>query len=192
MMQPRNGQSSKLLKLIVIALFSSISTVLMLVNFPLPLIPGFLKIDFSEVPALLAALLFSPVAGILVEGLKNILFLAFGFGEPVGVSANFIAGVLFVVPVSVLYHKFKSVKGIVSGLVTGTIIMAVAMTVLNYFVILPIYSMFMGFDLGDAKMAFVLGGVLPFNVIKGIFIGMLFIPIFLKLKPWFDRKQITT
>ncbi|QHE53377.1 ECF transporter S component [Pontibacillus sp. HMF3514] len=192
MMKPRTGPSSQLLKLIVIALFGSISTVLMLLNFPLPMLPGFLKVDFSEVPALLAALLFSPLAGIAVELLKNILHLVLAGGEPVGAAANFVAGVLFILPVSLLYHKFKSVKSIVSGLATGTIIMAIALSILNYFVFLPLYSMFMGIDFGSETLKIVVAGILPFNVIKGIFISALFVPVFLKLKPWFDHKRLST
>jgi len=192
-MKPRTGTSSKLLQLIVLALFSSIATLLMFLKVPLPMLPQFLKIDFSEIPVLLAALLFSPIAGIVVELLKNILHLVLGgTGDPVGAVANFTAGVIFILPVSLLYHKFKSVKSIVSGIATGTIVMALALSVLNYFVFLPLYSIFMGIDFGSGTLMLVVKGILPFNVIKGIFIGALFVPVFLKLKPWFDRKQLST
>ncbi|HLR68712.1 MAG TPA: ECF transporter S component [Virgibacillus sp.] len=191
-MMQTNIQSSKLLKMIILALLGTISLVLLFLNFPLPFLPPYLKIDFSEVPALLASLIFSPIAGVIVIAIKNILYLAIGGGEPVGVAANFLAGILFVLPVSVAYHKFKGVKSIVSGLVIGTIIMAIAMSVLNYLVLLPIYAWFMGMEemkIESVKQVAVLYGVLPFNIIKGIIVGMLFVPLFIKMRSWIERKQ---
>lgn len=192
-MQSMNKQSSKLMKVIVIALLGTISLLLFFLNFPLPLLPAFLKIDFSDVPALMASFIFSPVAGVLVVAIKNLLYLAVsGASDPIGVLANFIAGIMFVVPVSMLYHKFKGVKSIVSGLVTGTIVMAVGMSVLNYFVFLPAYAWFMGWeDMSNTaiKWGIVSAGILPFNIIKGIIVGLLFVPLFLKLRVWIEEKQ---
>ena len=108
MMQKTSKQSSKLLKLIILALLGTIALVLFFLNFPLPFLPGYLKIDFSDVPALMAGLIFSPMAGVIVVLVKNLLYLAIsGAGDPIGVAANFLAGVLFVVPVSIIYHKYK-------------------------------------------------------------------------------------
>src|SRR5690625_1794295 len=191
-MMQSNNQSSKLLKMIILALLGAISLVLLFLNFPLPFLPPYLKIDFSEVPALLASLIFSPIAGVIVVAIKNILYLAIGGGEPVGVAANFLAGILFVLPVSIAYHKFKGVKSIVSGLVIGTIIMAIAMSVLNYLVLLPVYAWFMGMEemkIESVKQVAVLYGVLQFNVIKGIIVGMLFLSLFIKMRSWIERKQ---
>jgi len=184
--------SPKLLKLVILSILGSISLVLFFINFPLPFLPPYLKIDFSDVPALMASLIFSPMAGVIVVGIKNVLYLATsGAGDPIGVAANFLAGVMFVVPVGILYHKFKGVKSIVSGLVIGTIIMAVGMSVLNYFLILPAYALFMGWDMSAyAKWISVIVGVLPFNLLKGIIVGLLFVPIFMKMRSWIEQKQI--
>ena len=65
--------NKKLRKMILIAMLGSIATVLMQFNFPLPALPGFLKIDFGEIPAVLAIMTMGPVAGIAVELIKNIL-----------------------------------------------------------------------------------------------------------------------
>ncbi|MDC3418288.1 ECF transporter S component [Aquibacillus salsiterrae] len=188
-------QSSKLLKLIIFALLGTISMVLMFLNFPLPFLPPYLKIDFSEVPALIAALLFTPIAGVIVEAIKNSLYLIYtGAGDPVGVVANFLAGSLFVVPVAIFYHKLKGVKSLLSGLITGTIVMAVGMSVLNYLVILPAYSWLMGLEemaIPSVKWASVIAGILPFNLLKGIIVSALFIPLFAKLRPWLEKKRIT-
>ncbi|GGJ99720.1 riboflavin transporter [Lentibacillus kapialis] len=189
----KNDQSSPLLKLIIVALLGTISLVLFFLNFPLPFLPPYLKIDFSEVPALIAALIFSPIAGVAVEGIKNLLYLIIsGAGDPIGVVSNFVAGIMFVVPVAFLYHRYKGTKSIISGLVSGTIIMALGMSVLNYFVILPAYAWFIGAPemAGESvKWAAVMAGIFPFNLIKGIVIGALFVPLFIKMKTWIEQKQ---
>jgi len=186
------NQSSRLTKLIILSLFGTISMVLLFLNFPLPFLPPWLKVDFGEVPTLLAALIFTPMAGVVVQLIKNVLYLIFtGASDPVGVLANFIAGITFVVPISMIYHKYKGRKSLVSGLVTGTVIMTIAMGVLNYYVLLPIYSSIMGWGnmTSGMKLSTILVGVVPFNLIKGIIISILFIPLFIKLKPWIKQKS---
>ncbi|MBP2076441.1 riboflavin transporter FmnP [Oceanobacillus polygoni] len=191
MMRNTSKQSSNLLKLIILALLGTISLLLFFLNFPLPFLPPYLKIDFSDVPALMASLIFSPLAGVIVVAVKNLLYIAVsGAGDPIGVAANFLAGVMFVVPVSILYHKYKGVKSIVSGLVTGTLIMAIGMSVLNYFIILPAYGWFMGWEMTNQVIwVSVIAGVLPFNMIKGIIIALLFVPLFIKMHSWIKQQQ---
>lgn len=186
------NQSSKLLKLIILSLFGTISMVLLFLNFPLPFLPPYLKVDFGEVPTLLAALIFSPMAGVVVQLIKNLLYLLFtGAADPVGVFANFVAGITFVVPISIIYHKYKGDKSLISGLIAGTVIMTIAMGILNYFVLLPIYSVIM--DWGDMSSVVMIGtifaGVIPFNLVKGVVVSLLFVPLFIKLKPWIKQKH---
>lgn len=190
-MMQTNVQSSKLLKLIILSLLGTISLVLFFLNFPLPFLPPYLKIDFSDVPAMMAALIFSPVAGIIVLAIKNVLYwLVSGAGDPIGVLSNFVAGLMFIVPVSILYHKFKGVKSIVTGLITGTIVMAFGMSVLNYYLILPAYGWFMGWDMSESiRGKTVLIGILPFNFVKGIIVSLLFVPLFIKMRTWIEQKH---
>ncbi|MFD1413456.1 ECF transporter S component [Oceanobacillus jeddahense] len=188
----QKNKKNQLLKLIIIALLSTISLVLFFINFPLPFLPTpYLKVDFSDVPALIASLIFSPLAGVLVVGFKNLLYLAVsGSGEPIGVLSNFVAGLMIVLPVSLIYHRIKGLKGLITGLATGTVIMAVGMSVLNYYLILPAYGWFMGWEMSEQmKWIAVIGGVLPFNIIKGIFIAILFIPLFNKMKSWIQQQR---
>ncbi|HZG73636.1 MAG TPA: ECF transporter S component, partial [Chondromyces sp.] len=133
-------------ELTAVGLLSSLSYLLMLLNFPIPPFPSFLMIDFSEIPALIAVIIFGPMAGILVELLKNVLdYLMTGSptGVPVGHLANFIAGITFILPVYYVYNKFKSKKGMTAGLAAGVAVMAVVMSILNYYFILPAYTMFL-------------------------------------------------
>src|SRR5699024_3341623 len=106
--------SSKLVKLVVLSLLATMSLILFFISFPLPLLPPYLKVDLSDIPALIAGLIFSPAAGVLVVFLKNALyFVAKGATDPIGVTANFIAGTIYIFPVAYLYHKYNGVKSIV-------------------------------------------------------------------------------
>src|SRR5699024_4396068 len=183
------NRSSKLVKLVVLALLAAVSLVLFFISFPLPLMPPYLKVDFSDVPALIAGLIFSPLAGVLVVFMKNALyFVASGATDPIGVAANFIAGTLYIFPVAYLYHKYRGVKSVISGLVIGTAAMAAVMSILNYLVILPAYAWLVGMEMNETiKWASVVGGVLPFNILKGIIVGILFVPVFMKLSQWIEQ-----
>ncbi|MDZ5471165.1 ECF transporter S component (plasmid) [Bacillus sp. 31A1R] len=180
--------------LVSIGMLSSLSYILMLLNFPLPPFPQFLMIDFSDVPALIAAIIFGPVAGILVELLKNILdyfMTGSATGVPVGHFANFIAGILFVLPTYYVYQKLKTTKGMTIALVVGSVTMAVLMSVLNYFVILPAYTFFLNMPAmsGAETRTLIVTGILPFNLIKGAFIAVIFMLLFTRMNTWIMKQS---
>ncbi|MGM0776748.1 MAG: ECF transporter S component [Bacillota bacterium] len=181
--------------MVAIGMLSSISYVLMLLNFPIPPFPQFLMIDFSDIPALIAALIFGPAAGILVELIKNILdyfMTGSATGVPVGHIANFAAGILFVLPTYYVYSKLKTKKGMTFGLVIGTMVMAVIMSVLNYVVILPAYTFFLNFPAMSAPemRTMIVTGILPFNILKGIIISIVFMLIFARMRTWVEKQAV--
>ncbi len=186
-----SSKSNQLVKIILIAILGSISLVLFFISFPLPFLPPYLKIDFSDVPALIAGIIFSPLAGVLVVLIKNILYVVVGgASDPIGVTANFIAGALFILPVTFMFRRMANTKGIILGLILGTLIMSVMMSVLNYFLILPAYAMFMGMEMNQTiKWTTVLAGVLPFNLLKGVIVSLLFIPLFVKMQDWLSEQK---
>lgn len=184
-------QNLKLRSFVTVAMLSSISFILMLLNFPLPWFPVFLQIDFSDVPALIAAITMGPVAGIMVELFKNLLDWIFSgtpTGVPVGHLANFMTGILFILPVYYIYKKFPSIKGLSFGLVAGTVIMSVGMSLLNYVAFLPMYTYFLGWGTFDMKETIVLG-ILPFNIIKGIILMIVAILLFRSMKVWIENQR---
>ncbi|WP_342509804.1 ECF transporter S component [Sporosarcina sp. FSL K6-2383] len=186
--------NKKLRKMILIAILGSIGTILMQFNFPLPALPGFLKIDFGEIPAVLAIMTMGPVAGILVELIKNVMhwFMSGSpTGVPVGEIANFATGVLFIMPIYFIHNKFKSSKGLAAGLIAGTVAMAVGMSVLNYVLFLPMYTYFMNFPamVGSELSTFIVLGVLPFNVIKGIMLMAITMLLFKSMKKWIIQQR---
>jgi riboflavin transporter len=173
---------------ILIGMLSAVSYVLMLLNFPIPPFPSFLMVDFSDVPALIAAITLGPVAGILVELMKNVLdYVMTGSdtGIPIGHFANFMAGISFILPVYFVYNRIQSKKGMLTGLIAGTLFMAVLMSVLNYILILPAYKYFMNFELPST---IIVTGILPFNILKGILIAVVFTLLFTRMHVWLNKQ----
>jgi len=180
--------------MIAVSMLSSISFVLMLFNFPLPVLPAFLKVDFSDVPALIAAIIMGPVAGILVALFKNVLYWMFSgspTGVPVGEMANFTTSVLFMMPVYVIYRKISTTKGLTIGLIAGVFAMAIGMSVLNYAVFLPMYTYFLSMPAmtGSALNNIILLGIFPFNLIKGLLLSVVVILLFKTMKTWLDKQR---
>ena len=72
----RNGDTDRVLatrKVVMIGMFGAISGILYCFDFGLPIAPSFYKLDFSELPALIAGFAFGPVAGVLVEFVKQLV-----------------------------------------------------------------------------------------------------------------------
>ncbi|MGR3777575.1 ECF transporter S component [Bacillus paramycoides] len=187
-------QKNSVVQMVSVAMLSSIAYLLMMLDFPFPGLPPFLKIDFSDVPALIAAIIFGPIAGVIVEAIKNVLY--YGIqgsltGVPVGEIANFIAGCLFIGPASFLFRKYRSVKSLTTGLMLGTITMTVIMSVLNYFIILPAYTWFLNSPAmsSDVMRQTIITAILPFNIIKGIVVTIVFVALFSRLKVWVFAKM---
>jgi riboflavin transporter len=187
-------KNKKLQSMIAIGMLSSISFILMLFNFPLPALPAFLKVDFSDVPALIAAITMGPVAGVLVALFKNVLdwlFAGSQTGVPVGHMANFATSILFITPVYLIYRKFSNKKGIAFGLAMGTLSMAIGMSLLNYFVFLPMYTYFLNFpaETGNALFKSIVLGILPFKLIKGLLLTAVVLFMFSSLQSWIEKQR---
>lgn len=177
---------------VLVGMLSSLAFVLMMIKFPIPIFPAFLKVDFSDIPALIAAFTIGPGAAILVELFKNILdYIASGSetGIPIGHLANFASGLLFVLPTYYIFKRFKSKWGLVTAIVAGTVFMAISMSLLNYFAILPAYIHLLQWDMtGPEIRATVVAGILPFNIVKGLLVGIIFILIHARLQGWLEKQ----
>ncbi|WP_010281950.1 ECF transporter S component [Bacillus timonensis] len=178
---------------VAIAMLSTISYILMFFNFPLPTFPSFLNVDFSDVPALLAALIFGPMAGILVELFKNMIdYFITGSetGVPVGHISNFVAGIIFVLTTYYIFKLLKTKTGLTLGLIGGTIMMAVIMSVLNYYVFLPAFNFFLNIPAMSAPetLKMVVYAILPFNFLKGLIVAVIFMLLYVRIHPWINKQ----
>ena len=164
----------------VTGMLGALATILMFLEFPIPmLIPPFIKFDFSELPALLAAYAMGPVSGIAVCFIKNVINLLHSQTGGVGELSNFILGVCFVLPAGLIYKKKKTQKNALIGAFAGAVLMAVVSVFSNYFIVYPVYTNFMAMsailsayqainsnvsNLWDALIWF----NMPFTFVKGL------------------------
>ncbi|SFI67649.1 ECF transporter S component [Thermoflavimicrobium dichotomicum] len=191
-MQQQMTERHHLTKTIFLSLLGGSAFLIQYFDFPIPGLPAFLKIDFSEIPALIGTFIYGPVAGIIIEFFKNLLHFLFHGSEtgaiPLGQLSNFVAGSIFITVTYFISKKVKGLKGLLWGLGIATCVTTILMTLANYFVLFPLYSLLIHLTFADPeKLAIVLYGVAPFNVIKGFFITLIFIPLYLKMKPYLER-----
>ena len=181
-------------KLTSIAMLSAVSTVLMFFSFNVPLMPSFIKMDLSELPALIASFTFGPVAGVTVCLVKNLINVMFSTTGGVGELSNFILGSLFVAPAGFIYQKIKTKKGAVLASFVGAATMAMCSVITNYYVVYPVYTNFMPMEailgayrainpnvetLWDALLWF----NMPFTFIKGMISVIITMFIYKPLAP---------
>lgn len=134
-------------RLAVAAMLSAVAAVLQFVEFSIPLIPSFVKLDISDLPALLGTFSLGPVYGVVIQLVKNLLHLPFGSSAGVGELSNFILGAVFVLCAGLVYRKHKSRKGALIGAMLGAVLMAVVSVPSNYFFVYPAYVKVYGMPL---------------------------------------------
>lgn len=134
-----SGQS-RIRKLVMTALLSALATVLMFVSFSVPFVPSFIKLDLSELPALIAAFSMGPLSGVAVCLVKNLVNLLFTYSMGVGELCNFLLGVAFVLPAGLIYKKRNNRKGALIGALTGALTMGVISIFINYYLVYPVYA----------------------------------------------------
>ena len=184
-------------ELTVTAMLAAVATVLMFLDFSLPMfIPGFVKMDVSELPALLASFSLGPVYGVAVCLIKNLLNLIFhGSTGGIGELCNFLLGAAFVATAGIIYRRSKSRKPAVIGCLAGAAVMAVVSVPVNYFISYPVYAkMFGGIDAILAAYQAINPNVdgllqclvvfnLPFTFVKGLLDSVLCFLIYKPLSP---------
>jgi riboflavin transporter FmnP len=175
-----------------VSILSVIAFIVMFIEAPVFIFPGFLKIDLSDVPALIAGFALGPAAGVAVELLKNVLHLLRTSTGGVGEMANFVIGASMVAPAAFIYHRKKDRTGAVLGLTVGVLIMSVVGAFANYFVLLPFYQNFMPLDaiIGMSAAAngaivdiktLILYGIIPFNLFKGVIVAIFTMLLYKKM-----------
>ncbi|MCM8709758.1 ECF transporter S component [Clostridium sp. SYSU_GA19001] len=191
--------------LVKISVLGAMALVLMMFEIPLPLFPNFLKIDFSDIPALLGAFALGPVAGVVIEFLKNVLNGAITGSTSmwVGELANFLVGSAYVFTAGYIYKKNKSKKTAVQGMILGIIAMIIIASIFNYYVLIPFYAKLFGMQIKDIVAmaaaanpkitdltAYIVWAVVPFNALKGIVIAVVTAPLYKKVSPLFHRDAV--
>ena len=123
----------------VVGVLTAVAVVLQYLEISIPLVPSFLKLDFSDLPALLGAFAFGPLAGVLIQLLKNLIHMAVSQSGFVGELSNFLLGAVFVLTAGWIYQLKKTkARALIAGL-AGAAAMAIVSVPVNYFLIYPLY-----------------------------------------------------
>ena len=192
----RTIDRSRVHKLTITAMLSAVAFVLMFLDFPIPfLIPPFVKMDFSELPALLAASSLGPVYGVVVCLVKNLVhFITMTTTGGAGEICNFLLGACFAIPAGVIYKHMKTRRGALIGVLTGAVVMAVLSVPLNYYISYPVYTKFMPIDAiismyqqirpsTNGLMECLVIFNAPFTLLKGVLTSVLCFLIYKPLSP---------
>lgn len=198
-------RSSKVRGLVVSGMLSAVAFVLMFFDFSLPmLIPSFIKMDFSDLPALLGSFALGPVYGVIISLLKNILHILIKGTSTAGVGelSNFLLGAVFTFTAGMIYKKIRTRKGALVGALIGAVTMALVGVPSNYFVTYPAYSLFYGLSMEtilqmyqailpsvDSLLECLIIFNLPFTFVKGALDVLLCFLIYKPLSPLLHGKR---
>lgn len=169
-------------KMVTTAMLAAVAGVLMSLEFSVPLMPVFYKVDFSDVPSVIALFSMGPVSALCVEIIK-ILIKLFTVGTNsnyVGEFSNLIGAFMFILPIWLISRKTESSKkGMITALSVSGVLRIAWACFCNACITLPMYAASMGVSIDDVVRAvsaanpaitnlttFIILATIPFNFIK--------------------------
>lgn len=166
-------------------MMAAIACVLGLFRFPiLPMVP-FLTYDFADIPIIVSAFAFGPVAGLLITVVVSFIqaFLL-GGDQLYGFIMHILASGSFVIVASLIYKGHKTKKMAIVSLIAATLVMIVVMGAANYFVT-PYYY-------GGAAMKEMVVKLMPFillfNLIKGVANSVITLLVYKRISPFLHKR----
>ena len=172
-----------------IAILAAAASILFLIEIP---IVAFYKLDLSDIPVLLGAFSMGAVPGLVILALKSAIGLLHSSSAGVGELADFIMGAALVIPAALVYHRKKSRKSAIIGMVIGTLFMTVFAVLVNKFIMLSFYMGAFHMDMDgilsfanvtgvDSEWKLLLLITAPFNLLKGavlcVVTGLIYKPL---------------
>ncbi|MDE6186372.1 MAG: ECF transporter S component [Lachnospiraceae bacterium] len=209
LIKKKNNDTERILttrKMAMIGVFSAVAMALLIFDFPVFFAPPFYKLDFSELPALIGAFAFGPVAGVMIEFCKILLklFLKGTSTAFVGDLANFVIGCSFILPASIIYMFKKTKRNAIAASAVGTMIMTVFGTMFNAIYLLPAFASLYGMPLDvivgmgttinaniTSVTTLVLFAVAPLNLLKGCSVSVATVLVYKKLSPVLKEGRIS-
>ena len=166
--------------LTVTAMLTAVAYCLMFLDFSVPFMPAFIKMDLSELPALIGSFAMGPLCGVIICLIKNLLHLMITSTGGVGELSNFLLGAAFVLPAGLIYSCKKTKTTALIGSLAGAVIMGLFSIISNYYLVYPVYYNFMSKDMILAAYQAIFPSVknilqcmiwfnLPFTIVKGMF-----------------------
>lgn len=178
-----------------------IAIILQYIEISIPIMPSFIKLDFSDLPELIGALAYGPLTGVLIALIKNIIHMAVSQSGFVGELSNFLLGATFAAVAGYVFQKNPTKSGVFKASALGALAMALISWPINYWIIYPLYYSVLGFpevailemyqllmpsikSIGQALLVF----NVPFTLIKGIINGVIMVLIYNRIQFIFHEK----
>ena len=194
------GMNQSVRYVTVTAILAAVAFVLQCFEISIPIMPGFVKFDFSDLPALLGSFALGPVCGVMICLIKNLLHLTFSNSMFVGELSNFILGAVFAAIAGIFYRKKKTKKMALIGGLTGAVAMGLISVISNNFVVYPVYYNVMPKEVILGAYQAILPSMrtifqslvcfnLPFTIVKGLIAVAISMLIYKPLSPILKGKQ---
>ncbi len=194
MNQTVNKRSQNIRFIVMTGVLSAVATVLMMFSFSVPFMPSFIKMDFSELPALIATFSMGPISGVMVCLIKNLINLTMTTTGGVGELSNFLLGVCLVLPAGLVYRFRKNRRAAFLAALAGSVIMGLASLPLNYFLTYPIYAKILPieaivgmyqaiFPKVDGLLSCLLIFNVPYTFLKGLIDTLLTFLLYKRISP---------
>ena len=185
-----------------IGVLTAVAVVLQYLEFPIPLVPSFLKLDFSDLPELIGAFAYGPLAGVAIALLKNVIHLLVSQSGFVGELSNFLLGGVFALTAGLIYRRHKTKKTALLAGAVASLVMALVSVATNYFVVYPLYYNVLGLPepvvlgfyqaiLPSIQTVFQALWVfnVPFTLVKGLICVVIAMPVYKPLTPFLKGRR---
>lgn len=181
-------------------MLTAAAVVLQYLEVPIPFIPSFIKLDFSDLPELIGAFAYGPLAGVVIALVKNIIHLTVSQSGYIGELSNFILGAVFSGVAGLIYKYNRTMKGALVGGIVGALAMAALSFPSNLFIVYPFYYNFMPKEavlqayqtivpsMKSIEQSLLVFNV-PFTLIKGLFCVIISMLIYKPLSPILHGKN---
>ena len=195
-------KSNKTHRIVGCGVLTAVAVVLQYIEISIPIVPSFIKLDFSDLPELIGAFAYGPVVGVLIALLKNLIHMAVSQSGFVGELSNFILGAVFAGVAGLIYNRKKTKKNALIAGVVGAGVMALVSLPSNYFLIYPLYYSVLGFPeeavfgMYKALLPSVKNMVecllifnVPFTFVKGLISVVVTMLVYQPLRPFLKGKN---
>lgn len=152
-------RNEKLKALVSTALLGAMAAMLMVFEFSMPLMPVFIKIDFSILPVIVAGIEFGFGYGMICASLKVLIhFMIAGTSTMfIGEAVNILISFLYLAPMCLL---IRSHKPLLKALCIAAVFCALGAVALNWLVTFPLYGRILNME--ASAMTAVFSDVNPF------------------------------
>ena len=195
-MNSKKSKKFNIRALTVTGVMGALAFALMMLEFSIPIMPAFIKLDFSELPALITGFAFGPIWGIAVCFIKNFIHVFISSTGAIGEISNFVLGAVFVGTSALIYKNKKNKKWALISCIIASAVMAVFSVFSNYYIVYPLYVKVLGMpeeailgmyqailpsvdNLFEAIAIF----NLPFNFVKMLIVSLICFAIYKRISP---------